>query len=113
MQEDFDLETILTITTGINLTDDFNKVFELAWFVFDDPYINVSGIYFLQDSLKEYILHIYPELADITEVPKFKYSQKYWLEEQKIKFGKVLPIIKTKDNSISKKSKTLVKNNIL
>ena len=43
-QEDFDLETILSVLTGINCTDDFFKVYELYWYLFE-----IDGVLYGRD----------------------------------------------------------------
>ncbi len=37
--KDFKLGAILTMTTGFSCIDDFNKVWELVWYVCDDNMI--------------------------------------------------------------------------
>ena len=99
MAKEFDLETILTITTGITLVDDFNKVFNLAQFVYNDEYLNTTGLQFLKYDLKDYILSCYPELKNV--IPPMTYSISFptmWLEAQKQKFSSSLELTpKVKD----------------
>lgn len=90
MNKDFKLETILTITTGTTLTMDFNDVFELTKFVFNDEFINTSGIQALNQSLREHLLSIYPELAETGKVPTLFLDS--WVRIQKEKYGDVLSV---------------------
>ena len=95
MQENISLETILSIITGISCTDDFDKVFELAWFVYDDKLINSAGLGIIKDELKEHLLNIHPELKDINYSKcalKNKIYLESWLKQQKEKFGETLPV---------------------
>lgn len=87
-QEDFDLETILSVITGINCTDDFFKVYELYWYLFEDQTITYDGIVKLHDIAKNHILKIHPELKRI----RFDESMDLddWIKIQKAKFGSVL-----------------------
>lgn len=94
VQENFELETILTIMTGIKFTEDFQKVYDLAWFVYDDSFINESGLRLLRQNLMEHLLTIHPKLKEIESVPKLKFKKNSWLLNQKIKFGISLPVSK-------------------
>lgn len=79
MQENFELETILTIITGIKFTEDFQKVYDLAWFVYDDSFINESGLCSLRQHLTEHLLTIHPNLKEIERVLKSKFYHNSWL----------------------------------
>lgn len=92
MEKNFELGTILTFTTGINCTNDFGKVFELAWFIYDDKLINDSGLLMLKDEIKRHLLALYPQLEGVTYNPQFETSFEDWLLAQKLKFGETLPI---------------------
>ena len=87
-QEDFDLETILSVITGINCTDDFFKVYELYWYLFEDQSITYDGIVKLHDIAKNHILKIHPELKSV----KYDTSMdlKNWIKIQKVRFGEEL-----------------------
>ena len=90
MQKDFNLEAILTVTTGNALTDDFCDVFELAKFVFDDESINTSGIQVLKQPLRQHLLTIHPELDEVGRVPTLFLDS--WLRLQKEKYGAMLSV---------------------
>lgn len=104
MKKDFKLETILTITTGINLVDSFNDVFQLVFYIFDDQYINTSALLYLKNQIKEHILKIHPELEKINYVPVSLFARENWLLMLKREYGEYLPISKIGKelNSISK-----------
>ena len=90
MQEDFDLESVLSIITGINCTDDFYKVYELMWFMFEDQAIDNDKIIFLRNIAKNHILNIHPELKRVkidTNIPL-----DYWIKKQKFIYGNTLTI---------------------
>lgn len=90
--KEFDLETILTIITGINLTDDFNKVFELAKYIYDDEFINDSAISYLRNDMKEHLLNIHPKLGNIGYIPQTSMYLDIWIGIQKDNFGEYLSV---------------------
>ena len=92
MQENFELESILSITTGINCCNDgeFTKVFELAWFVYDDPFISTMGLCSIVPELKEHLFCIHPELREVKFDKKVSFDK--WITNQKEKFGEFLPV---------------------
>lgn len=92
MQKDFKLETILSLITNKSFVDDFNEVFELVWFLYDNPSINTCEICVLRDEMKKHLLNIHPQLNEIDDVPIFKFSLEGWLKCQKLKYGESLPI---------------------
>ena len=89
-QREFDLESILSVLTGINCTNDFYKVFELYWFMFEDDLINISGIQSLNSIAKNHILRIHPELKNI----KFNNEMNLdlWLTNIKNIYGNTMTI---------------------
>ena len=88
--KNFDLGTILTYTTNHSCVDDFYKVFELAWFVFNDKTINDSGLCFLGREIRRHIITIHPELAKIRyDISKDVHE---FVNKQKEIFGDVLPV---------------------
>ena len=60
MQKEFKIETILSLITNKSFVDDFNEVFELVWFMYNDPNITTCGICILRDKIKEHLLNIHP-----------------------------------------------------
>lgn len=92
MTKDFKLETILTVTTGINFTDRFNDVFELAYFIFDDNYITLTGLRALKDKMSIHIFNIHPEIKNLGYVPYSKFLRQRWIEDAKDKLGSTLEI---------------------
>ena len=63
--ECFELGTILSVTTGYNCVDNFDKVWELIWFVCDDDMIGPIGLGTVKDKIKEHLLTLYPELKSV------------------------------------------------
>ena len=92
--QNFTLETIFTAISGINFTDDFDNVYRLAWFVYDNPRINKCGLVSLKGNLRQHLLNIYPQFENISYVPKYEKNFKKWMDFQKMKFGEVLPVTK-------------------
>ena len=66
MEKKFELETILTFTTGINCTNNFDKAFELAWFVYNDRLINTIGLQTIKDEFRDHLLKLHPQLNGVT-----------------------------------------------
>lgn len=92
MEKEFSLEAILTATTGIRCIDDFNKFFELVWFVFNDDTIGNIGLAGVSKELKRHLLTIHPQLADAQYNALFETNFETWLKLQKEKFGETLPV---------------------
>lgn len=92
--QNFNLETIFSIIFGINFTNDFDSVYRLAWFVYDNPRINKCGLVSLKGNLRQHLLSIYPEFKNITYVPKNSKNYEKWINLQKLKFGDSLPVSK-------------------
>lgn len=65
MTQNYELETILTMTTGKPFVDDFDKVFKLVWFVCNNPLINTYGLGSVKDSVVDHLITLYPELKEI------------------------------------------------
>lgn len=111
MERNFELETILTITTGINCNNDYNKIYELVQFVYNDYNINALDFKILYSELKDYILNLYPCLRDVKFCANFGLHISTWLKVQKMRFGDFLPICQMeyniKNNSCIKKIKAI------
>ena len=90
--QNFELGTVLTMTTGYTCTDDFDKVWRLVWFICDDTMINTMGLFMVKDDIKKHLLSIHPELADV-KYQKGRDISKF-LAEQEAKFGSFLPVTK-------------------
>lgn len=88
----FKLGTILSITTGCNLTKKgkFGEVEELFWWIYDDDLINSTGMGILKEETKNHLLTLHPELKEVT-YKKGSDVDKFVLKQEK-KFGKVLPV---------------------
>lgn len=87
---EFELGAILSMTTGHSCVDEFGKVFELVWFVCDDPFINSMGIGMVGEDVKKHLLTIHPELRSVI----FRRGQNVekFMRVQEEKFGKYLPV---------------------
>lgn len=96
MKKKIDLETILSVTSGISCVDDFNKVFNLAHFVFDDEYISSISLLSLFPEFKKHLLSIYPELEGVKPDGRRGVTDS-WINEQKDKFGNQLTVCQVKD----------------
>ncbi len=107
-QEDFDLETVLSILTGINCTDDFTSVYELYWYMFEDQTINDIGIIRLHDIAKNHILRIHPELKSV-KYDKTK-DLNEWINDQKAKFGNEITMCIIGEHLITLNKKPIVSN---
>lgn len=92
MERNFELEVILTATTGINCLEDFSKFDDLVWFVFNDPLISPMGLGTLKDTLKDHLLQIHPQLTEITYDGRFETSFDAWLNTLKQEYGETLPV---------------------
>lgn len=92
MEKNFELSTILTFTTGVNCTNDFGKVFELARFIYDVEFINDKELFMLKPEIKRHLLTLHPQLEGITYNSHFKTSFNDWLSAQKHEFGETLPV---------------------
>lgn len=90
--EYFELGTILSVTTGYNCVDNFDKVWELIWFVCDDDMIGPIGLGTVKDKIKEHLFTLYPELKTV-EFQKGK-NINVFVSKQEEKFGKTLPVTK-------------------
>ncbi len=80
----FKLEIILSVLTGVNLTDDFNEVIDFYKFVFMDELISTMSMPILKRSICNHILELYPELSKVKCDTK-KINK--WLDKQKEKYG--------------------------
>lgn len=92
MESDFELEVILTATTGKNCLVDFSKFYDLAWFVFNDPLISPMGLVALKDTLRDHLLQIHPQLAGITYNAQLETSFDAWLNSLRQEYGEILPV---------------------
>lgn len=115
MQEDFDLESVLTVVTGVNCTNDFEKVIDLFSFIFEDPLISMDKIIFLKNTAKNHILKIHPELKNISFDKDIIFNNgdkgiifNKWINAQKVRFGDTVtvsvigePIIRLEKRSMS------------
>ena len=89
MQDDFELETVLSIITGINFTNDINSIYDLYSFIFEDPMLEYVDFNKLNELAKNHIFRIHPELKRVsinsTDLDK-------WLKLQKNIYGDTITI---------------------
>ena len=90
--KNFELGAILSMTTGYNCIDDFDKVWKLVWFVCDDNMIGPMGLGMVRDEVKSHLLAIHPELKNV-KYQKGKDIHEF-VSQQEEKFGSVLPVTK-------------------
>lgn len=88
----FELGAVLTMITGYSCVDDFNKVWELVWFVCNDNMISPMGLGMVKDEVKGHLLAIHPELKNV-KYQKDKDIHEF-VSQQEEKFGSVLPVTK-------------------
>ena len=68
MIENYELETILYITTGYKIIDDCDKAYNLIWFVCNNPWLGPLGCAFARDTVIDHLISLYPELKEIDHV---------------------------------------------
>ena len=89
--ENFDLATILSITTPLGFENDFGKITQLMYYIFGSDEMGPLAMAFKRDEAVEHNFSIHPELQGIRRVPRGKTIESY-LAELESKFGKTLPI---------------------
>ncbi len=104
MQDDFDLEVVLSVLTGINLVH-FDELYDFFCFLFEDEDIVPEEIVSLRAIAKKHILRIHPELKPI----KYEGTNLYeWLSKQKVIYGEKVTISIIGENIVTlKKQPTL------
>lgn len=92
MQREYDLETILTITTGKSFIDNWDKIFHLMSFVFGDCPINNVNFPILLETLRAHIIYLYPVFAFLVPNKEIEPNSYIWIEARKLQYGSTLPI---------------------
>lgn len=105
--KNFELGTILTMTTGISCVDDFSKVFELVWFIYDDSMINSMGLGVVKDDVKKHLLTIHPELKEVNYNGINTINE--FLTNQEEKFGNTLAVTRLGEKLPKNKSAKALK----
>ena len=106
MQEDFELETILSLITGYNFTNNFDKIFELVEFVYEESFISYERFNEIKNEVKNHIYKLYPDLKNISfnnemdendfvSVCKFLYGDTLTISILGEKVIKLKPLVKT------------------
>ena len=74
MSKNFDVKTVVSAVSGTNIANSFGDVFNLYWYVFDDPYITSTGIVELRKDLLEHLANTYPGLREAEYKPYTRYG---------------------------------------
>ena len=74
MSKNFDVKTIVSAISGKNIANSFDDIFNLYWYVFDDPYITSTGIVELRKDLLEHLAKKYPGLREAEYKPYTRYG---------------------------------------
>ena len=90
--ENFELGTVLTMTTGYSCVDDFDKVWKLVWYVCDNDMIGPLGLGMVKDEIKSHLLAIHPGLKNV-RYQEGEDIHEFVLQQEQI-FGSVLPVTK-------------------
>ena len=90
MQYDFDLAAVLSVTTGINCTNDFGEVFDLFCYIFEDDLLSPLALCQLKEAARRHILNIHPELKNVNYNPNVNIDE--WVNKQKETFGNEIAI---------------------
>lgn len=106
MQDDFDLAAVLSITTGINCTDSYSKIYELFCFMFEDDLLNPLSIGYLKDVARKHILRIHPELKRAIYDPNIDIYD--WINKQKILYGDKITISVIGENIVKLEKQSMV-----
>ncbi len=64
MQADFDLDTVLSVVSRFNITDDYNNVINLIGFISGIPNISMTDFFKWYEPARNHILSLYPGLDD-------------------------------------------------
>lgn len=106
MEKDFDLEVILNVIIKIKYKENLNEIYNLYWFLYDDPFIMMDQIVFRDKEVINHLITIHPWLIQI----KYKKQNDYdkWMMEQKCIYGDKITISKiglplSKNKLLSKK----------
>lgn len=90
MQEDFDLETVLSLITGVNRSNNWSNIFELLLFIFEEEDFGQISMVELIDIAKKHILNIHPELNNL--IIDTNITPQNWINNQKAIFGNSITI---------------------
>lgn len=104
MQDVFDLATVLSITTGVNCTDNFGKICDLFCFMFEDESLTPTAMGYLKNIARQHIFRIHPELKSIRFDPKCNVDE--WVSKQKEIFGNEITISIVGENIIKLKKQS-------
>ena len=91
MSRKFNLKTVISAISVSNIADDFNDVFELYWYVFDDPTITTTGLPILRRDLLNHLEKTFPGLREA----EYKAHTRYGVLLQE--YGKELEVLSIKE----------------
>lgn len=91
MSRKFDLKIVISAISVSNIADDFNDVFELYWYVFDDPTITTTGLPILRRDLLNHLEKTFPGLREA----EYKAHTRYGVLLQE--YGKELEVLSIKE----------------
>ena len=91
MSKKFNLKTVISAISVSNIADDFNDVFELYWYVFDDPTITTTGLPILRSDLLNHLEKTFPGLREA----EYKAYTRYGVLLQE--YGKELEVLSIKE----------------
>ena len=88
MQRDYEFETVFSISAGVNLAGDFDKIIDLMGFVMnEEPTMGVLAHY---KEVEGHINNLYPEFSSVGDVKKLGLMN--WINQKKTEMGATLPV---------------------
>jgi len=91
MQADFDLDTVLSVVSRFNITDNYNNVIDLISFISGIPNISMTDFFTHYEPARSHILSLYPDLDD----PIYGFDSHYistYVNNQRERFGSTITI---------------------
>ena len=99
MQKHFDIDTVLSVVSRFNITDNYNNVIDLVGFVVNKPNTNMIDFFKYYEKARNYIISLYPELDD----PIYGFDSHYisdYVQDRKRRFGNSLIIGTIEENAV-------------
>ena len=97
MQDDFDLDVILSVLTGMNLTY-FTQIYDFYSFIFEEELLIPEEIPFLRHIALQHLLRIHPELQYIKYDRSISLND--WIDKQKSIFGEKMTVSVVGENIV-------------
>ena len=98
MEKEFSLESIFSIISGYNFCKDFDNVYQVFKFVYNDSTLKAHELINLRDDLVNYILSIYPEFSNINYINDLEF-----IEEQKKIYGSKIKLKRIRKSYVKRK----------